>query len=98
MCHRIPPHLDVDLHVLLELSGHLEVLAAGLAGVDLDAGQLLPMLLEVERELAVQDELIPALGADQILEERTRGRVGRDETEEKQACEGQPADHGGCRT
>lgn len=69
--------------MLLELCGHLEVLAAGLAGVDLDAGQLLPMLLEVERQLALQDELIPALGADQVLEERTG--AGLEETRQRRS-------------
>lgn len=57
----------MNLQVLLQLSGHLEVLAAGLAGVDLDACQLLAVLLQMQGQLAVQDELVPTLRTDKIL-------------------------------
>lgn len=55
------------LHVLLEVRRCLELLVAVLAGVDLDARQLFPVLLQVQRELALENELISALHTDQIL-------------------------------
>lgn len=39
----------MTFHVLLQVCRRLELLAAGLAGVDPDAGQLLSVLLQVER-------------------------------------------------
>lgn len=54
----------MTLHVLLEVCGCLELLVAGLAGVDLDARQLLAVLLQVQRELALKNELIATLYAD----------------------------------
>lgn len=58
----------MTLCVLLEVRGRLKLLAAGLAGVDLDARQLLAVLLHVQRELALEDKLISALCTDQILQ------------------------------
>lgn len=54
----------MTLHVLLEVHRRFKLLVAGLAGVHPDARQLLAVLLEVQRQLALQDELIAALGAD----------------------------------
>ena len=65
-----PPDLVMCLHVLLELWGCLELLPAGLAGVTAAPSQLLAVLLHVDGQLALQGELIPTLGADEIL----RGR------------------------
>lgn len=55
--------------MLLYLRRRLELLVAGLAGVDLDARELLPMLLQMQRELALKNKLISALNTDQILQE-----------------------------
>lgn len=67
----------MTLHVLLEVCRRLELLVAGLASVDLDARQLLPVLLQVQRQLALENELIPALHADQILQGGWVGDRGR---------------------
>lgn len=53
--------------MLLYLRRRLELLVTGLAGVDLDARELLPMLLQMQRELALKNKLISALSTDQIL-------------------------------
>lgn len=58
----------MTLHMFLEVRRRLELLLAAFAGVDLDARQLFAMLLQVERELALEDKLIPALSADEILQ------------------------------
>lgn len=66
----------MTLHVLFEVRRRLELLFAGLAGVDSDARQLFAMLLQVQGELALQHKLISALWTDQILQARrgeTRG-------------------------
>lgn len=55
--------------MLLYLRRRLELLVTGLAGVDLDARELLPMLLQMQRELALKNKLISALSTDQILQE-----------------------------
>lgn len=70
------PHLGVTLHVLFEVCCRLELLFAGLAGVDSDARQLFAMLLQVEGELALQDKLISALWTDQILQSQERTNRG----------------------
>ena len=59
-------------HVLLELGRRLELLSTRLTGVDLDPRQLLAVLLQVGRELALKDELIAALAANQVLQEDQR--------------------------
>lgn len=55
------------LHVLLQLRCRLELLPAGLAGVGPAAGQLLAVLLHVQGQLTLQRELVPTLGADEVL-------------------------------
>lgn len=64
----ISPHFRMTLHVLLEVRGCLQLLVTGLAGVDFDARQLFTMLIQVQRELALKNKLISALGTDQILQ------------------------------
>lgn len=54
----------MTLHVLLEVQRCFELLVAGLAGVHPDARQFLAVLLQMQRQLALQDKLIAALGAD----------------------------------
>lgn len=58
----------MTLCVLPQLHERLELLAAGFAGVHLNARKLLPVLLHVQRELALEDELIAALRADEVLQ------------------------------
>ena len=58
----------MTLHVLFEVCRRLELLLAGLAGVDADARQLFAMLLQVQGELALQDKLVSALWTNQILQ------------------------------
>ena len=54
--------------MLLEVCRRLELFVTGFAGVDLDARQLLTVLLQVQRELALENELISTLYTDQILQ------------------------------
>lgn len=58
----------MTLHVLLEVQRRFKLLVAGLAGVHPDARQFLAVFLQVQGQLALQDKLIAALGADQILQ------------------------------
>lgn len=58
----------MSLRVLFELQWRLKLLAAGLAGEWPAPGQLLAVLLHVGSQLALQSELIPTLGADEVLE------------------------------
>lgn len=57
----------MSLHVLLQLWGGLKLLLACLAGVEALASQLLPVLLHVYGQLALQRELISTLRTDEIL-------------------------------
>lgn len=66
----------MGLGVLLELARHLELLAAGLAGVHLGPRQLFAVLLQMQHELTVENELVATLCTDQILEEE-RGKEQR---------------------
>lgn len=66
----------MTLHVLFEVGRRLELLFAGLAGVDSDARQLFAVLLQVQGELALQDKLISAFWTDQILQAK-RGQPPR---------------------
>lgn len=77
--HPDRPHLGVTLHVLFEVRRRLELLLAGLAGVDADARQLFAMLLQVQGELALKHKLISALRTDQILQIR-RGQKRQNKT------------------
>lgn len=56
------------LHVLLQLRCCFKLLPAGLAGVGPAPSQLLAVLLHVQGQLALQSELIPTLGADEVLQ------------------------------
>lgn len=53
--------------MLLQLWRCLELLLTGLAGVRSGVGQLLPVFLHVNGQLAVQCELIPTLRANEVL-------------------------------
>lgn len=53
--------------MLLQLGRRLELLLTGLAGVGSVVCQLLPVLLHVYGQLAVQRELIPTLRANEVL-------------------------------
>lgn len=77
------PHFYVTLHVLLEVCRRLELLVAGLTGVDLDAWQLLAVLFQVQRELALENKLISALCADQILQRLSQSKERRQNEKKK---------------
>lgn len=66
----------MGLGVLLELARHLELLAAGLAGVHLGPRQLFAVLLQMQHELTVENELVATLCTDQILEARGKEQRG----------------------
>lgn len=79
----------MTLHVLLEVCGCLELLVTGLTGVDLDARQLLAVLLQVQRELTLENKLIPALCTDQILQDLSQSKERRQHAEIKFFTNGQ---------
>lgn len=70
------PDFVVRLRVLLQLRGRGELSPAGLARVYAVLGQLLPVLLHVDGQLALQSELIPTLRADEVLQKEDTSRAG----------------------
>lgn len=73
--HRHTPDFVVRLRVLLQLRGRGELPPAGLARVHAVLGQLLPVLLHVDGQLALQGELVPTLRADEVLQEEDTSRA-----------------------
>lgn len=67
----VTPDLGMASQMFFQLVLRRELFAAGLAGVRLRSTEFLPVFLQMQRELTLQDELVSTLRAQEVLTTQT---------------------------